>query len=312
MAISPTLTFRYRFAVKGPEPVQGKWTGEGAGAAHYGQSDGLVGPKPRFELCSGWLTLFPTENWTQSLPSRAFYDPQRLPQEMTHAARMAETRAHAEKWGEAQQEAFQETAAERVPWDFASHMKRQGEAMEGALRRRGLTRDLAACSVFVGEALGNALRIADAFEFSRNPGGDFDYRVARNSETILSAGSLGSVDSGGPIAVWQEHDRHPNRNAEDLKMKFPNWSIADWIDVPKPYVTARVKEQVFHLLDDEEAHIDQYCVFLARSNQQFVGPFTFEFARRAVHAAGRLDHSLRKELIIDAARRLSAPQVRLL
>ncbi len=32
--------------------------------------------------------------------------------------------------------------------------------------------------------------------------------------------------------------------------------------VPKPYVTARVKEQVFRLLDDGEAHIDNTTFFL--------------------------------------------------
>ena len=309
MAISSALTFRYQFSVR--ESVQGKWAGEGTGAAHYGQSEGLVGPNPRFELCSGWLTLYPTGNWTQSFPSRAFYNPHRLPQEMTEAARVAEVKTHAKEWAAAHHEALQEVAAERAPWDFAAYLKRQGEAMAAALRRHGLTRDLAAYSIFVGDALGIALRIGDAFEFSRNGGGDFGYRVVRDSETVLSAGLVGSVDGGGPMAVWQEHDRRPNPHAEDMKMKFPQWPIADWIDEPKQYVTARIKEQVFRLLDDEEAHIDQYYVFLVRSNRKLDTSFEFGFAPRAVHGAGRLDHPLRKELIIDAARHLSAPQVRL-
>jgi hypothetical protein len=37
-------------------------------------AEGLVGPKPHFELCSGWLTLLPTEGWTQPLPLRMFSD----------------------------------------------------------------------------------------------------------------------------------------------------------------------------------------------------------------------------------------------
>ena len=37
-------------------------------------AEGLVGPKPKFELCAGWLTLLPTEGWTQPLPVPMFSD----------------------------------------------------------------------------------------------------------------------------------------------------------------------------------------------------------------------------------------------
>ena len=36
------------------------------------RAEGLVGPKPTFELCAGWLTLLPTKGWTQPLPRRHF------------------------------------------------------------------------------------------------------------------------------------------------------------------------------------------------------------------------------------------------
>jgi hypothetical protein len=42
------------------------------------EEEGLVGPKPKFELCDGWLTLLPTEEWTQPLPVRYFSDAQLL------------------------------------------------------------------------------------------------------------------------------------------------------------------------------------------------------------------------------------------
>src|ERR1035441_7521880 len=66
MAIDPQLTFRYQFSVRASGVEQGAWAGEGAGRADFGQAEGLVGPKPRFELSSGWLTLSPTEGWTRS------------------------------------------------------------------------------------------------------------------------------------------------------------------------------------------------------------------------------------------------------
>jgi hypothetical protein len=45
-----------------------------SGSEGSAEAEGLVGPKPRFELCAGWLTLLPTEGWTQPLPVRMFSD----------------------------------------------------------------------------------------------------------------------------------------------------------------------------------------------------------------------------------------------
>src|ERR1039458_3996315 len=221
MAIDPQLTFRYQFSVRASGVEQGAWAGEGAGRADFGQAEGLVGPKPRFELSSGWLTLSPTEGWTRSFPAGAFSDAQRRPEKMDEDARVAEIKAHGKQFQEAQEEALKEAAAKSVPGDYASFRKARREAMERALRRRGMTRDLVSYSVFVGEALGSVLRTGDQFNFSRDANGDFRYSVARNSETIFSAGSVDSADNGKPVAVWQEYDKHPNPNAKDLKPALP-------------------------------------------------------------------------------------------
>lgn len=204
----------------------------------------MVGPKPRFELCAGWLTLLPTDGWTQSL------------------------------------------------------------------RFRDQERNLTSYSVFAGEAPENALRIGDEFKFSRDANGDFLYSVRRSSETVLTAGSVGRHDEGGPVAVWQEYDSLPNPNAEALKKQLPGLPVAERLYVPRSYVSARIKDQMFHLLDGGEVHVDPYYVFLARSNKN-VPAFALEFTPRAVHSAGRLD-ALGKELIIDAARQLTAPKTRTL
>src|ERR1035441_363169 len=89
MAIDPQLTFRYQFSVRASGVEQGAWAGEGAGRADFGQAEGLVGPRPRFELSSGWLTLSPTEGWTRSFPAGAFSDAQRRPEKMDEDARVA-------------------------------------------------------------------------------------------------------------------------------------------------------------------------------------------------------------------------------
>jgi hypothetical protein len=310
MAIDPQLTFDYQFSVRASGVQQRDWAGEGAGRADFGQTEGLVGPKPRFELSCGWLILFPTEGWTRSFPTRAFSDSRPRPWEMDKDARLADITRHGKQWLEAQEEALKEAAARSVPGDYASFCKAQSESMERALRRRGMERDLVSYSVFVVEALGSVLRTGDQFNFSRDGNGDFRYSVARNSETIFGAGSPGAADGGGPMAVWQEYDKHPNPYAKNPKLEIPGWPVEQWIPVHRPYVTARVKEQVFHLLDGQEVEIHPYYVFLARSNQK-VPALAFEFEPRAVHSAGRLD-ALRKELMIDAARQLTMPQTRLL
>ncbi len=269
----------------------------------------MVGPRPRFELHAGWLTLVPTEGWTQSLSTRWFSDVERPPRS-DGATRVADIKAIGAEFLEAQREAHKEAASRSVRGDFASCTKAMDEALAGALLRRGLTRNLASFAVFVGEALGSVFRIGDEFKFSRDGNGDFRYSVVRNSEMVFSAGSVGRVDDGESIAVWQEYDRHPNPNAEALKKEFPNMRVAEWIDVHRPYASVRVKDQIFHLLDGQEVHIDPYYVFLARSNKN-VPAIAFEFTPRAVHSAGCLG-ALGKELIIDATRQLTAPIVRLL
>lgn len=95
---------------------------------------------------------------------------------------------------------------------------------------------------------------------------------------------------------------------ERLKEQHPTVRFAEWIDEDKPYVTARIQEQQFHLSDGQEAQIDPYYVFLARSNQR--SP-VFGSTPRAIHSAGRLD-LLSKDQIIEAAHSLIRPNVRLL
>jgi hypothetical protein len=202
-------------------------SGHGSGGADFGETEGLVGPKPRFELSVGWLTLFPTDGWTQSLPLFCF-------------------------------EGF-------VNLDMPQ------------------MRDLKSYSLYVGEALQNTMRVADTFRFSLNRACEFSYSVARNSDTILRAGSVSKLDDGGRIAVWQERDR--------------------------PYVTARINDRVFHLVDGQDAEIDPHYVFLARLTQPrrgigFIPP-------QAVCSAGDLN-LLRKELIRDAAHQLTAPKTKIL
>jgi hypothetical protein len=84
--------------------------------------------------------------------------------------------------------------------------------------------------------------------------------------------------------------------------------VAEWTDVHRPYVSIRVKDQMFHLLDGRVRI--KYYVFPARSNKN-VPAIAFEFTPQAVHFAGCLG-ALGKELIIDAARQLTAPMVRTL
>src|ERR1035437_2309225 len=43
-------------------------SGSEGSSSDFSAEEGLVGPRPRFELCGGWLTLLPTDGWTQSLP----------------------------------------------------------------------------------------------------------------------------------------------------------------------------------------------------------------------------------------------------
>jgi len=150
-----------------------------------------LGPAPRFEWCAGWLTLFPTEGWSHPVSIVMFADVQ---QSLTAERQAAYRQARIE----AGHEALKEVAGRE---DFkgnhdALRMARKGAA-EAALRRHGLTRDLASHSVFVGEALGSVLRIGDEMEFLRDGNGHLAYSVRRRGETVLSAGAIGSAMAAG-------------------------------------------------------------------------------------------------------------------
>jgi hypothetical protein len=101
--------------------------------------------------------------------------------------------------------------------DVKERLKEQEGAFERALRRRGLTRDLASFSLFVGEALASALQAGDELRSSRDGNGDFRFSVERDAQMVFSAGTVSRSDSATPITVWQEYDRRPNPNAEALK-----------------------------------------------------------------------------------------------
>lgn len=220
--------------------------------------EGLVGRNPRFELCSGWLTLLPSDGWTQPLPVRWFSD-----------------------------------------------------LDTGWPNNGNETRNLKSFSLYVGTALQNVLTVGDKLSFSRNQLGDIRYRVERNGELILSAGSM--VNSGGPVALWQESDMAPNPNAGQTIGRL---RTAEQIPVIRPYVTVRLNDRIFHLLAGDDAYDDPYYLFLARSNYDHRGfhlmPGHNALAR---YAAGRLDESLNgltKQLISDAARELTATKTRIL
>ena len=61
---------------------------------------------------------------------------------------------------------------------------------------------------------------------------------------------------------------------------------------------------MFDLVEGDDLHCDPYYVFLTRTRN-------FYFTWRSVHAGSRLD-LLGKAEIVDAARQLAAPEVRIL
>jgi hypothetical protein len=255
----------------------------------------MLGPAPQFVLAEGWLTLLPSDHWTRSLPSRSFSD--FIPRRPTDS----DLASYLEDQKNAIKVAVRNGKIDKDALD---------RAMADANRRSGRMRDLVSYSLYVGEALGRVLRSGDELNFSRNGNGDFRYSVRRNLEPIFSAGSVAGIDDGSPFAVWQEYDKYPNPNAEALNAEIPGMPIAEWIHVHRPYVTARIHDQIFQLLDEEEAYVDPYYVYLARSNRN-VPALVFEFIPRAVHAAG-LMNEWGKEMIVDAARQLTAPKTRVL
>jgi hypothetical protein len=189
-----------------------------------------------------------------------------------------------------------------IRW-FSDHTSRE---LDYSSDRRVLT----SFSVSVGDALDNLLRVGDTLTFSRDGNGDFRYSVTRDSEMIFIVGSVPPEDAGGPFAVFQVHDYHPNPNAEKLKRDYPMWRVAEEIPVHRAYVSVRVNDQLFHLYDQSSVDVPPYFIFLARSNRR-VPIISFEFTPRAVHAAG--DTSLlSKDWIIDAAMQQTAVRVKML
>jgi hypothetical protein len=233
---------------------------EGSPSDLSAEAEGLVGPKPRFELCAGWLTVLPTEGWTQPLPVRKFSD-----------------------------------AAVRKP--------DPNDLDE--------VRSLKSFSLYVGEPLQNVVRPGDTLRFSHNEMGDFSYHLAKNCEMILSAGH--ELDEGGFMAVWQEYDSEVNPNA---RKSMHGFLTAERISVPRPYVSVRLNDQVFHLLEGQDAYVEPDYVFIARSNYSSeILDFIDGGGRRAVYSAGRIGEprkELTKEIVKSAAHRLRAPATRTL
>ncbi len=232
---------------------------DGSPSDFSAKAEGLVGPKPRFELCGGWLTLLPTDGWKQPLPVSKFSDAGRKP----NPNNLDEVRS------------------------------------------------LKSFSLNVGEALQDVVRPGDTLGFSRNEMGDFSYRLANNCEMILSAGHELAED--GSMAVWQEYDIEPN---PDAGKSMHGVTAAERINVTRPYVSVRLSDQVVHLFEGQDAYLEPYYVFLARSNYSselidlIVGG-----GRRAVYSAGRIGKprtELTKELVKNAAQRLAAPATRTL
>jgi len=309
--INPRHTFSYEFTVQDSGVPEGQWIGRGSGRAFIGSLDGLAGPKPRFELTSGWLRLLPTDGWTRSFPILAFSDQVQVG-ELGEKERIAALNAHGDACLEALEEARKEAAEKYSPKEqIDAYTKEENAAVARVLRQRGLTRDCVSFSVFVGNSLSSVLRSGDELKYSRDGNGDFRYSVERNAETVFSAGTVGRSDPGGLMAVWQEYDRHPNSDAQSLMEQHPTLKLAELFEVHKPYITARIQEQHFHLLDGQDARTERHYVFLARSNRHVIPLIAFEFWPRAVHSAGRLD-LLSKDQIIDAAQKLADPYVELL
>src|SRR5262245_14543774 len=301
--------FDYRFELQRSDTAAGYWHGQGSTLSTFLNSDGLVGPHPRCEVKAGWLTLFPTGGWSHSFSIRSFsdyVDPHRDDED----ARLAEFKRRSDEYLAIMKEAMEEAAVKVSAKDFKRFSKEHHAVQERLLRSRGWTRDLASYALFVGDSLAAALQHGDALKYSRDGNGDYRYSVERGSETVFSAGTIAASDRGGAGAIWQQYDSYPNPHAEDLKKQLPAVMVAESISLHRPYVTARIHEQQFLLLDGDDALLEPYYIFLARSNQN-VPALAFEFTSRAVHAAARLD-VLTRDQIVDAARTLTRPHVRML
>jgi hypothetical protein len=225
-------------------------------------AQGLVGPKPKFELSGGWLTMFPTEGWTQPLEVNLFSN-----------------------------------------FDYLQPRYIDEEP------------NLQSCGIYVGKALQAAAQSGDKLKFRRNQTGSLNYSLTRGSDVILAAGTR-TLKEGGAVGVWQEFDERPNPNAGKVREYFQALPVAETIRLPRAYVTVRIQDRLFHLLAGEEAHVDPHFVFLARTNCHPMGlHLMIGYNAPAVYAWGRLSErrtEFTKELVRDAARQLTSPQIRIL
>jgi hypothetical protein len=281
VSIQTQVSFGYEFSVDKHRMSQllapGNGFWTGPGIPLDGWDGGIAGASPQFELRSGWLTLFPSEPSTQAFPIHWFADQERR-----------------SKPGELDAAAFAADAR---------------SALDGA-------RDLASYSLFVGEGLEKVLQIGDKLRFSHDGSGAFSYSARRDSVTVFSAGSVQSIDQGGPFAIWQSRDAYPR--ADEWPVQAPPLTLhevgvqvrrfSEFADSHPIYVSVRILDRMFRLGSRQGARVDPYYVFVARTNSliEYNG-----FPERAIHAAGRLD-APGFSLIEDAAEQLIEPKTRLL
>jgi hypothetical protein len=291
-----TRSIAARLPIGGLVPSDRCWSGGGTGT-------GLAGPTPRFELCAGWFTLFPSELRRQSFHRSLFADFER---------RRPVDEAEEQEMQADLHEEFREAmrASKRAGDTWQESLYR---ALYEIDKRKGRFRDLSSYSVCVGNTLEKVLRIGDELRFSAGP--NFTYSVRRNDDIILSAGNLGQPDDEGPFAIWQSRDTypdwpkdlavHPSSSTEALEQSR---KIKEFADTHPVYASARIRDKQFRLTARQGAKLHPYYVFLARENWliRLAGDTS-----EAVHAAGRLD-VLRITEIEDAALHLMMSKTMLL
>jgi hypothetical protein len=310
--ISPTLTFAYRFTVqkhelRQPEPaihgqddpfdvaaLEKSWAGQGTSRSLSGKRNGIVGPRPEFVLYGGWLTLRASDGWTQPFPVGSFSD--------------ADPRNRSEFDTVTHLEDLKNAFSVAIRSGQIDHAL-LGSAMKEANKQRGRSRDLKLYSLYVGGALARVLQLGDELHFSRHGTGAFGYSVRRNSEPVFGVGPVDQFDEGGPFAVWGcqqtpplgEMGKSPSTPEERLEQARV---VGKWFASFKFKVKVRIKDQLFDLLDGQDLCRNPYYVLLTRTD-------AVDFPPEAIHAAGHLD-VLGKDLIVNAARQVIAPQTRML
>ena len=280
---------RARMPACGLSPRASCWTGQGSG-------EGFAGPNPRFELCSGWLTLLPPGDWKKSFHQWFFADWQRPPAGQFDPAEL-----------QGDLEAAREISSGRHdPRAFAA-------ALEEVDRRKGRRRDVASYSVSVGPALEKALRAGDQLTFWH--GNEFMYSLKRDGEIVLRAGPLDRNDEGGAFAVWQSRDEFPQLDQELRTQPSTREQVMEqirklqqFVEANPVYASARIQDKTFRLTSRQGSREGRYYVFLGRANEsvQCLGDTS-----EAIYSAGRLDVIHVKE-IEEAALHLMSPKTMLL